>query len=124
MLGGGGLADLDLSKLGQSTHVARSTVAQVRARIAQLREQSKNKVDAQNFDFNKRLAEVRGAEQAKRDARRDERRRKRAEARAAEELGRVGVEKGASAQQVQQATEEMKGIEEMMGFAGFGGKRK
>lgn len=99
-------------------------MAQVRARIAQLREQSKTKVDAQNYDFNTRLAEVRGAEQAKRDARKEERRRKRAAARAAEELGKVGLEKGASEEEVKKATEEMQGIEQMMGFAGFGGKKR
>lgn len=114
----------DLAKLGQSTHVARSTVAQVRERIRQLREESKTKVDAKNFDFQKRLAVVRDAEQAKKDARREDRKRKREERREEAKLGRVGVQKGASGAEVAAAVGEQNSIEAMMGFGGFGGARK
>ncbi|WOO80507.1 Zinc finger matrin-type protein 2 [Vanrija pseudolonga] len=113
-----------LAKLGQSTHVARSTVAQVRERICQLREESKTKVDAKNFDFQKRLAVVREAEQAKKDARREDRKRKREERREEAKLGRVGVQKGASGAEVAAAVGEQNSIEAMMGFGGFGGARK
>jgi U4/U6.U5 tri-snRNP component SNU23 len=114
----------DLSKLGQSTHVARSTVAQVRARIAQLREQSKTKVDAKNYDFNKRLEEVRAAEREKREARREERRRKRAEEREREELARLGVEGKRGEKEVEAAVAAQQSMEDMMGFGGFGGSKR
>jgi U4/U6.U5 tri-snRNP component SNU23 len=113
-----------LSKLGQSTHVARSTVAQVRQRIAELREQSKTKVDAKNFDFQRRLAEIRGAEDAKRQARKDERRRKRLEERENHKLGKAGVLDKSDQRVVEAAQQEMSGIESMMGFGGFGGGRR
>jgi len=113
-----------LSKLGQSTHVARSTVEQVRRRIAELREQSKTKVDAKNFDFQQRLASVRAAEAAKREARKAERRRKREEEREARKLAKSGVIDKTDKSVVKAAEEEMSGIESMMGFGGFGSSKK
>ncbi|BEI79773.1 hypothetical protein CcaverHIS002_0103020 [Cutaneotrichosporon cavernicola] len=117
-------SNFHLGKLGQSTHVARSTVAQVRARIAQLREQSKTKVDAKNYDFNQRLEEVRSAEREKREARRDERRRKRAEEREREELARLGVEGKRGEKEVEAAVAAQQSMEDMMGFGGFGGSKR
>lgn len=97
----------------------------MRARIAQLREQSKTKVDAKNYDFNKRLEEVRAAEKAKRDARREERRRKRQEEREREELGRMGVTEGKRGdKEVEEAVAAQMSIEQMMGFGGFGGSKR
>jgi U4/U6.U5 tri-snRNP component SNU23 len=115
-----------LRKLGQSTKVARSTVEQVRQRIAQLREESKTRVDAKNFDFQRRIAQVREAEEAKRVARKEERRRKRQQERDAHRASKAGVlDPSASADKESgQAQAEMEGIESMMGFGGFGGGRK
>ena len=82
---------VDLRRLGQTTQVSRSTLAQVRERIRQLRESTANKVTAKNFDFQKRLQDVRDVETAERDKRREERKRKRAERREDDELAKIGI---------------------------------
>ncbi|RSH85066.1 uncharacterized protein EHS24_006656 [Apiotrichum porosum] len=113
-----------LSKLGQGTHVARSTVEQVRQRIAELREQTKNKVDAKNYDFAKRLAVVRGAEEAKRQARKDERKKRKEKEREKDKMGKVGVLDASDRGAVGAAVDEQMSMEAMMGFGGFGSGKK
>jgi U4/U6.U5 tri-snRNP component SNU23 len=58
---------IDLRHLGQTTTIERSTLEQVRERIAQLRAETKEKTTAKTFDFEKRLAEVRAIEEQKRE---------------------------------------------------------
>ncbi|OBZ67281.1 Zinc finger matrin-type protein 2 [Grifola frondosa] len=53
-----------LRALGQTTRIERSTVEQVRARIAYLREKTREASTAKSFDFEQRLAEVREREAA------------------------------------------------------------
>lgn len=101
----------DLRKLGQTTRIERSTVEQVRARIAFLREKTKTASDAKLFDFDKRLAEVK----AKEDALREE---KKLAKKAVKEAARVELVKDAV---VQAEQDEMA---KMMGFAGFGSSKK
>ncbi|KAK1927825.1 hypothetical protein DB88DRAFT_479390 [Papiliotrema laurentii] len=127
-----------LAMLGQTTYVTRSTVSQVRARIAQLRQETANKVTAANFDFQRRLKEVRDAEEAERKRRREEKKRKREERREEEALGRIGVVKrvrvegspvAGEAQEagevdVEKVQKEHDDMAAMMGFGGFGGKRR
>lgn len=115
-----------LSKLGQSTHVARSTVAQVREKIRLLREQSKARVEAKDYDFQKRLAEVRAVEEDKRRKRREERKRKKEERRRQFKLEAAGVVgKGSDAQgDVKMAVAEHESMQAMMGFGGFGSRKR
>lgn len=114
----------DLKMLGQTTQVGRSTLAQVRAKIASLREQNSQKVTAKNYDFNQRLAAVRATEEAERAQRREDRKRKRDERREGQALGKIGLEAGMDENDVKRVQEEQQGIEAMMGFGGFGGKKK
>lgn len=112
-----------LSKLGQGTHVARSTLAQVREKIRRLREESQAKVDAKNYDFEKRIADVRAAEEDKRRRRREDRRRKREERKRAFELEQRGIDpKAVKDGDVDMA--EQDSMEAMMGFGGFGAKKR
>lgn len=55
--------------MGQSTRLERSTLAQVQARIAFLREKTKEASSAKEFDFDRRLAEVKEKEVALREER-------------------------------------------------------
>ncbi|WVN87140.1 uncharacterized protein L203_102316 [Cryptococcus depauperatus CBS 7841] len=64
---------LHLMKLGQSTQVERSTLLQVRAKIASLRAATQQKVTAKNFDFQERLKAVRSVEEQERIKRKEER---------------------------------------------------
>jgi len=100
-----------LRRLGQTTRIERSTVEQVRARIAFLRDQTKEASDAKTFDFDKRLAEVK----AKEDALREEKKKAK---KAAKEATRVELVKDA----VAQAEED--DMMAKMGFAGFGSSKK
>jgi U4/U6.U5 tri-snRNP component SNU23 len=113
----------DLRKLGQTTIVARSTLAQVRAKIASLRAQTASKVTAKNFDFQARLAAVRSADAEEKEKRREERKRKRAEKRTGESLGNLGVDKEATKVDVEGA-KEMDDMAAMMGFGGFAKKKR
>jgi U4/U6.U5 tri-snRNP component SNU23 len=114
----------DLRKLGQTTIVARSTLAQVRAKIARLREETSSKVTAKNFDFQARLAAVRDAELEEKTKRREERKRKRAERKEGEVLNKMGLDGKASRKEVEQVQKEQDDIAAMMGFGGFGGGKK
>jgi U4/U6.U5 tri-snRNP component SNU23 len=102
---------LDLRNLGQTKRTDRSTLSQVRARIAKLREETKHKTTAANFDFKTRLTAVKDAERQEKEARKEDRKRKREERRKAE----------AGEQEVGGGDIEM---EQMMGFGGFGGGKK
>ncbi|KAF8514215.1 hypothetical protein BU17DRAFT_94703 [Hysterangium stoloniferum] len=100
-----------LRRLGQTTRIERSTVEQVRARIAMLREKTKAASEAKSFDFDKRLAEVK----AKEDALREE---KKQAKKAAKEAARMEVVKDA----VTLAEEDE--MSKMMGFSGFGSSKR
>ncbi|KLO16963.1 hypothetical protein SCHPADRAFT_887403 [Schizopora paradoxa] len=100
-----------LRRLGQTTRIARSTVAQVRARIALLREKTKEASSAKDFDFNKRLAEVK----AKEDALREE---KKAAKKAEKEKARMEIVKNTVGQPEQDE------MAKMMGFGTFGSSKK
>lgn len=96
----------DLRALGQSTKIERSTVEQVRERIAHLREQTKAASAAKAFDFDQRLAEIKAKETALREQ-------KKAEQKAAKEQARLEM--------MQDGNSEMA---RFMGFAGFGSSKK
>ncbi|KAG6378269.1 hypothetical protein JVT61DRAFT_13980 [Boletus reticuloceps] len=98
-----------LRKMGQTTRVERSTLEQVRARIALLRERTKEASAAKSFDFDKRLAEVKAQEATRREE-------KKAQKQAKKEQARILL-----------AQESTMGVEEMaavMGFGGFGSTKK
>lgn len=101
---------LDLRALGQTTRIARSTLEQVRARIAYLREKTKEASQAKSFDFEKRLAEVREKEAAIRAQ-------KKAQKKAQKEQSRVELVKDVTMQ-------DDDGMTQMMGFSGFGTSKK
>ncbi|KAF8838808.1 hypothetical protein BDN67DRAFT_933162 [Paxillus ammoniavirescens] len=100
-----------LRKMGQTTRVERSTLAQVRARIAYLREKTKEASTAKSFDFNKRLAEVKAKEAALRDE-------KKAQKQAQKEQARIAA---LAKQNTMDGDEEMTAL---MGFGGFGSTKK
>lgn len=104
---------IDLRAMGQTTRVERSTVEQVRARIAYLREKTKEASSAKTFDFEKRLAEVRERE----DALRAE---KKAAKKALRERARVDLAKDVTVPETQEQNDMM----QMMGFGGFGTSKK
>ncbi|KAG9101686.1 hypothetical protein FS749_004495 [Ceratobasidium sp. UAMH 11750] len=95
-----------LRRLGQTTQIARSTLDQVRARIALLREKTKEASSARSYDFEKRLQEVRDAENA---ARAEKKRRKQERNKPAKE---------------EIKSEEDDSMAAMMGFGGFGSSKK
>ncbi|KAJ1311225.1 hypothetical protein OPQ81_009725 [Rhizoctonia solani] len=97
-----------LRRMGQTTQIARSTLDQVRARIALLREKTKEASTARSFDFEKRLQEVRDAEE---QARAEKRRKKQEKNKPAET-------------DVVEKTEEDESMAAMMGFGGFGSSKK
>ncbi|KAL7409097.1 hypothetical protein BDY24DRAFT_445177 [Mrakia frigida] len=103
-----------LRRLGQTTSVARSSLDQVRTRIALLRSQTHSLSESKRFDFETRLAEVQKTEENRRLAEKDKKRRDKEDKRkkmAEEEVERNGGP----------ADEGMMG---MMGFGGFGGGAK
>ena len=104
----------DLRALGQTTKIERSTVEQVRARIAYLREKTKEASNAKSFDFETRLAEVREQEAALREE-------KKAAKKELRERARVELAKDTAAAPGAPQDENMMS---MMGFAGFGTTKK
>lgn len=106
-----GLRSLDLRALGQTTRIERSTVEQVRARIAYLREKTKEASSAKSYDFEQRLAEVREKEAAVRAE-------KKAKKKAEREKARMEIVK--DVEMGQDDNEMMK----MMGFSGFNTSKK
>ncbi|EIW63020.1 uncharacterized protein TRAVEDRAFT_34276 [Trametes versicolor FP-101664 SS1] len=104
-----------LRALGQTTRIQRSTLQQVRARIAYLREKTREASNAKEFDFEQRLAEVRERETALREE-------KKAAKKALREAARVELVKDtAVAAGAKQGDGDMMS---MMGFAGFGTTKK
>lgn len=101
----------DLRALGQTTRIERSTVEQVRARIAYLREKTKEASTAKSFDFEQRLAEVRQREAALRDE-------KKAQKKAQKEKALVELAKDTAIGQ------DENGMMSMMGFSGFGTSKR
>jgi len=93
--------------LGQSTRLERSTLAQVQARIAFLREKTKEASSAKEFDFDQRLAEVKEKETALREERK-------AAKKADKEKARLELIKDT-------ADDEMA---KLMGFGGFASSKK
>ncbi|KAH9485106.1 Zinc finger matrin-type protein 2 [Psilocybe cubensis] len=96
-----------LRALGQTTKIERSTLAQVQARIAYLREKTKEAASAKAFDFDQRLAEVREKE-------REIRENKKAERKAEKEKARLAMIQD-------DGDSEMAAL---MGFGGFGSTKK
>jgi U4/U6.U5 tri-snRNP component SNU23 len=103
----------DLRALGQTTRIERSTVEQVRAKIASLRAQTKEASQAKAFDFDQRLAEIRNKELAVRAE-------KKAAKKAERERARLELAQDAAAMQVDGHDDMM----DMMGFSGFGSTKK
>jgi len=102
--------DTDLRVICQTTRIERSTLEQVRARIAYLREKTKEASNAKSFDFDQRLAEVKSKEAALRAARK-------AQKKAEKDKARLELVKDSA----------MDGEDEMakmMGFGGFGTTKK
>ncbi|KIP04107.1 hypothetical protein PHLGIDRAFT_31508 [Phlebiopsis gigantea 11061_1 CR5-6] len=100
-----------LRALGQTTRIERSTVEQVRARIAYLREKTKDASNAKSYDFEKRLAEIKEKEAAARAE-------KKAQKQAKREQARVELAKDTAMQQ------DDSDMMSMMGFSGFGTSKK
>ncbi|EIW66526.1 hypothetical protein M231_02294 [Tremella mesenterica] len=117
---------MHLLHLGQSTKVSRSTLAQVREKIRQLREESSSRVTAKNFDFNARLEQVRNDGLEEKERRKEERKRKREEKKEEEMLSKMGVlgKKNKKDEEVEKAQKDNEDITTMMGFGGFGGVKK
>lgn len=99
--------NIDLRHLGQTTTVERSTLAQVREKIAALRAATSEKASAKSFDFDQRLAEIRDNEEKRRQQVKEEK--KAARIRQQETLP---------------VTEEDLEMTHAMGFAGFGSTKK
>ncbi|KAG8997188.1 hypothetical protein FRB93_000474 [Tulasnella sp. JGI-2019a] len=100
-----------LRKLGQTTTIARSNVEQVRARIAFLREKTKEAANAKAFDFDQRLKEIRQKEEAER----------------LEAKEKKKAEKEAKRMEMVRTIDDGSGdvdMSSMMGFAGFGTSKK
>jgi len=99
----------DLKKLGQTTRVAKSTLDQVRIKIAQLREQSKDAAEKKEYDFAQRLKEIQAGEDEEKQARKDKRKEAKVQKQALKEKENI-VKLSAEEEQMQA----------MMGFSGFG----
>ena len=102
---------VDLRALGQTTRIERSTVEQVRARIAYLREKTKEASNAKSYDFEQRLAEIKEREAKARAE-------KKAAKKAARTQALVELAKDTATQQ------EDNDMMSMMGFSGFGSSKK
>ena len=95
--------------MGQTTKIERSTLAQVQARIAYLREKTKEAASAKAFDFDQRLAEVKQKEQALREQRK-------ADKKAAKEEARLALINDSENVDLEMTT--------LMGFGGFGSSKR
>ncbi|KAF9049998.1 hypothetical protein BJ165DRAFT_1455659 [Panaeolus papilionaceus] len=98
-----------LRALGQTTRIERSTLAQVQARIAFLRERTKEATKAKAYDFDQRLAELKDKERAIREQ-------KKAEKKAEKEKARLAL--------ITETLPEDQEMAAMMGFGGFGSTKK
>ncbi|KNZ72887.1 Zinc finger matrin-type protein 2 [Termitomyces sp. J132] len=99
-----------LRVLGQSTKMARSTLVQVQARIAFLREKTKAATTAKAYDFDQRLAELKAKEVALREQ-------KKAAKRAEKEKARLELINDT-------AMDQDDDMAKMMGFGGFSTTKK
>ncbi|TFK73892.1 hypothetical protein BDN72DRAFT_760895 [Pluteus cervinus] len=97
-----------LRALGQTTKLERSTLEQVRARIALLRERTKEASNAKAYDFDKRLAEVRDKERALKEE-------KKSKKKAEKEKARLAMVQDLAQNDAMTQT---------MGFADFGTSKK
>ena len=97
--------------MGQTTQIERSTLVQVQARIALLREKTKEQSSAKSFDFDKRLAEVKAKEDAVR-------REKKAQKKAEKEKALLELVKDSAMDQ------DGDDVTKLMGFSGFGSSKK
>jgi len=98
-----------LRRLGQSTNISRSTVEQVRARIAMLREKTKEQAAAKNYDFEKRIQEIRDKETQERAQKRQQKKERRQALRAPKDPEMMEVDEE---------------IAQTMGFGGFGSRKR
>lgn len=98
----------DLRAIGQTTKLERSTLEQVRARIALLRERTKEASSAKAYDFDQRIAEVKEKERKLREE-------KKAQKKAEKEKSRLEL--------VQDIAQDDNMVQ-MMGFTGFGTSKK
>lgn len=101
---------VDLRKLGQTTQVAKSSVDEVREKIASLRATATQGSKSQSYDFQARLQQI--AQEQEREER-ERRARRKANKRAAKEK--------AAASQTQDVDEDVMAA---MGFGGFGSTKK
>lgn len=111
----------DLKRLGQTTKVKRSTLDQVRLRIAELREKSQAAANAKAYDFEARIKEIKQAEQGARREKREAKKKSR-QAKAAAAAATPGSALGAaggSNPNSTEPTEEEAQMAAMMGFSGF-----
>jgi U4/U6.U5 tri-snRNP component SNU23 len=97
----------DLRRLGQTTQVKRSTLADVKAKIAQLRAQTSEATTAKKYDFKRRLEEIKAEEEATKKARKEAKKAKKEE----ERKKALGIDEAGGGN---------KEMEEMMGFASWG----
>jgi len=96
-----------LRRLGQTTKVRRTTLDDVRAKIAELRAKTALQAEKKQYDFEQRIKEIKAEEGKEREAMKEKKKRKREEEKEEERKKREeGVDKG---------------MMEMMGFGGFGG---
>lgn len=79
----------------------------MRLKIAQLREQSKVSAEAKQYDFDRRIKEIRASEEEEKQARKEKKR-------------LAKLQKQAPLQE--ELTVEEEQMKAMMGFSGFGGK--
>lgn len=105
------MASSDLRRLGQGTQAARSTLDEVRAKIASLRAATADQSSAKEFDFQARLKEVAKAEEIRRAEEKQRRVEKKTEKREQAEKARKGEQVGGE-------------LAEMMGFGGFGSTKR
>lgn len=96
----------DLRRLGQTTKVVKSTLNDVRTKIAELRAKTAESAESKQYDFKKRLQEIKELEDKSKEEQKEAKRRKKEEARKA-------------AGDDQPADEAMM---KMMGFGSFGGQ--
>ncbi|KAF8637956.1 hypothetical protein AX16_010589 [Volvariella volvacea WC 439] len=97
-----------LRAIGQTTKLERSTLEQVRARIALLREKTKEATKAKEYDFDKRLTEIREKEKALRE----------------EKKAQKKAEKDKIRLELVQGLEQNDEMAQLMGFSGFGSSKK
>ena len=79
----------DLRMMGQSTKMARSTLQQVRDKIAELRARTAEQTKAKEYNFARRIQELKDAEDRERAEKRERKVRAREEARRLEQESRT-----------------------------------